>query len=369
LPGNPEESEILAGDTVALTWDFPRALSAEFQWYRNDKPISSELGPRYVFRPGADDARIHDFRAEARLPNGDRLTTRRMRVRVLSPAPPIIGRQSGDTTVPLGGNTVFRIAASGLQPLAYQWYRNDKPVAGANGPVFTLVPAAVTEGGRFHCEVKDRQGRSGRSRPAILIVKPGPDEEASLPQGLSLGPKVGVNVSDFYQDPSAPSRSENKLNLLQAGVGAAWRLSPVWGLQADLLYSRKGVTYLFDDHTSVYDLDYLELPLLLRARLGKWMPKAPLSLVAGGYGALLLGATSEDDWNDWKGSETLEGFETLDYGAVLGLYWQFGAFSVESRYTLGLAPLQTGGPGEARTNGVFSAMVGFTLFTALEGPR
>jgi hypothetical protein len=129
------------------------------------------------------------------------------------------------------------------------------------------------------------------------------------------------------------------------------------------------VTYLFDDHTSVYDLDYLELPLLVRARLGKWMPKAPLSLVAGGYGALLLGATSEDDWNDWKGSETLEGFETLDYGAVLGLYWQFGAFSVESRYTLGLAPLQTGGPGEARTNGVFSAMVGFTLFTALEGPR
>jgi hypothetical protein len=190
-----------------------------------------------------------------------------------------------------------------------------------------------------------------------------------LPQGITLGLKVGLNVSDFYQDPSAPARSETKLNLLQAGAAAVWRLSPVWALEADLLYSRKGVSYVFDDHGSVYDLDYAELPLLVKARLGKWMPKAPLSLVAGGYGALLISAVREDDWNDWKGNETLSGFETFDYGAVLGLSWQFGAFSVESRYSLGLAPMEPGGAGEARMNGAFSAMVGFTLFTALEGPR
>jgi hypothetical protein len=369
LPGNPEAAEILAGDTVALTWDFPRALSAEFQWYRNEKPISSELGARYVFRPGPDEARIHDFRAEVRLPSGDRISTRTIRVRVVRPAPPAIGPQSGDTTVPLGGNVVLRIAASGLQPLAYQWHRNDKPIPGAKGPVFTFVPTAVTEGGRYYCEVKDRQGRSGRSRPVTLIVRPGPDEEAGLPSGLSLGPKAGINVSDFYRDPSGPARSDSKLNFLQAGIGADWRLSPVWALQADLLYSRKGVNYAFDDHTSVYDLDYVELPLMVRARIGKWIPKAPLSLVAGGYGAYLVGADRLDDWDTWKGNESLDGFASFDYGAVLGLSWQFGDFSVESRYTLGLAPLEAGGAGEGRMNGAFSAMVGFTLFTPLEGPR
>ena len=129
------------------------------------------------------------------------------------------------------------------------------------------------------------------------------------------------------------------------------------------------VDYEFADHTSAYDLDYLELPLLVRARLGKWMPKSPLSLLAGGYGGLLLQASREEDWGAWKGTESLEGFATFDYGPVVGMAWQFGILSAECRYALGLAAVESGGTGAQRRNGAFSAMVGLTLFTAQEGPR
>lgn len=369
LPGYPEEAEILAGDTVALAWKFPPGLDAEFQWYRNEKPVPSVRGPRYVFRPGRDDARVHIFRADARLPNGDRIATGQIRVKVLRPAPPEVGRQSGDTSVPEGGNAIFRVSATGLQPLSYQWHRNNRPIPGATGPSYTFVPSAISEGGQYHCEVKDKQGRKARSRPVTLVVAPGPGTESGLPLGLTLGPKLGLNVSDFYQDPAAPARSEYKVNYLQAGLGAAWQFRPGWALLADLLFSRKGVVYDFPDHAATYDLDYLELPLLMRARLGKRTAKAPLSLLAGGYGAMLLRAQRQEDWGTWNGSEALDAFETFDYGPVAGMSWQFGGFWVEWRYSLGLAALEADGAGERRRNGAFSAMVGLTLFAAQEEPR
>lgn len=369
LPGYPEEAEIMAGDSVALAWKFPPSLKAEFQWYRNEQPIPSVRGPRHVFRPGQDEARIHVFRADARLPNGDRIATGQMRVTVLRPAPPVLGRQSGDTTVPVGGNAIFRVAASGLNPLSYQWHRNNKPIAGATGPNYTFVPSTASEGGRYHCEVTDKQGRSARSRPIGLVVKPGPDMEAGLPQGLTVGAKVGLNVSDFYRDRVSPVPAEFKVNFLQAGLGSAWQLHPAWALQVDMLFSRKGVVYDFPDHTATYDLDYLEAPLVVRARLGKWMPKSPVSLLAGGYGALLIRAIRDEDWGVWKGTETLEDFKTFDYGPVVGISWQIGMLTAEWRYALGMAALESDGTGEPRMNGSFSAMVGLTLFTAQEGPR
>jgi hypothetical protein len=359
----------MAGDSVVLAWKFPPALKAEFRWYRNEKPLPSARGPRHVFRPGPDDARIHVFRADARLPNGDRIATDPLRVKVLRPAPPVLGRQSGDTSVPVGGNAIFRVSATGLKPLSFQWHKNNQPIPGATGPDYTFSPSAVSEGGRYHCEVKDKQGRSARSRPVALVVKPRPDQEADLPQGLMAGPKLGINVSDFYRDRASEAPAEFKVNYLQAGLGATWQLLPAWALQAELLFSRKGVLYDFPDYTATYDLDYLEAPLLVRVRLGKWMPKSPLTLLAGGYGALLVRATREEDWGDWKGTESLEDFELFDYGPIVGMSWQFGMLSVEWRYAMGMAALEADNSGEPRMNGVFSAMVGLTLFTAQEGPR
>lgn len=366
--GTPEEAEIMAGDTLALAWKFPAALDAEFQWYRNEKPVASARGRRHVFRPGADDARIHVFRADVRLPNGDRLATGQIKVKVLRPEPPDILRQSGDTAVPEGGNAILRIGATGLQPLAFQWFKNGKPIPGAMGTFFSFVPSSVSEGGQYHCVVADRSGRSAKSRPVALIVKPGPEKEGGLPQGLAVGPRVGLNVSDFYRDPRAPAPSEFNWNFIHAGLGVSWQIQPTWALQSELIFTRKGVVYDFGDHTSTYALDYLEWPLLARVRLGRWMPKSPLSLVAGGYGALLVNAAREEDWGAWKGTETLDALEVIDYGAVMGISWQFGVLSAEFRYTLGLAPLETGA-GDPRMNGALSAMVGMNLFTAQEGPR
>lgn len=367
LSGFPEESEIMAGDTLELAWTFPRAVEAGFKWYRNENPVPAAKGRRFVFRPGPGDIRTHVFRAEVLLRNGDRIATEQLRVKVLRPEPPDIGRQSGDTSVPVGGDAIFRISATGLQPLSFQWYKDRKPVAGAIGPNYTFKPSAVSQGGLYQCKVTDKQGRTALSRSVTLVVKPELETDAVMPRSLSLAPRFGFNVSDFYRDRASTVDAGFKLNFLQAGLGSTWQLGPGWALQADLLFSRKGVEYAFPDYMSSYHLDYLEMPVLLRMRLGKRMPSLVPSLVAGGYGALLITATVDEDWGSWKGTESMNGFEAFDYGAVAGLSWQFGLLTMEWRYALGFAELEAAG--EPRMNGAFSAMVGFTLFTTQEGPR
>jgi hypothetical protein len=89
---------------------------------------------------------------------------------VLRPAPPVIARQSGDTTVPIGGTALFRISASGLQPLSYQWYRNGKAVRRATKASYPLT--ADNLGAAITVKVTGRKaGYTTRSSVSVPTAK------------------------------------------------------------------------------------------------------------------------------------------------------------------------------------------------------
>jgi hypothetical protein len=370
LSGWPEEERVAAGDTLRLKWKFPRGLAgARFRWFRNEKPVPEAQGASYLYAPTLQDTRVHVFRAEAQLPNGDILPTGQIRVRVVKPAAPRIVQQSKDTTVPEGGDVIFKVKAEGMEPLAYKWYRNGKAIPGASKTFYSFVPSSIYEGGEYQCEVTDRLGVAARSRKATLVVRPGPGSESGFPSYLTVSAKAGVNASDFYQDGGAYPGSSYQWNFLQAGLQAVWQIRPRWSVQSDLLYSRKGVSRAFSDHDNTLTLDYLEVPLLLRIRLGKPLQRMPLDLLAGGYGAYLIQGESEEDWGAWKGVKAVQGFESWDYGAVMGMAWQVGALSLEWRYSLGFADLSGGTLRAPRTIGAVSGMIGFTFLTSQEAAR
>jgi hypothetical protein len=371
ITGTPLDGRVTAGDTLTLRWKFPPGLmDVRFRWFRNDKPVPEAKGAAYLFSPVLEDARVHVFRAEAQLPNGDILPTGEIRVRVVTPAPPVISRQTGDTAVPEGGDAIFKIKASGMQPLGYQWYRNGKAIPGATQTFYTFVPSSINESGHYHCDVTDRLGAVARSRDAVMFVKPGPGSDSRLLRSITFAAKAGVNAADFHRDDKSPAPSRYKWNFVQVGLQAGWQFQPAWSLQADLLYSRKGVGHEFSDYSTVVTLDYLECPLMLRYRIGKkWLPKSPLNLSAGGYGAYLVGAENEVDWGAWKGTETARGFGDWDYGPALGMIWQVGMLSFEWRYSMGLADLRGGAADGPVMIGALSGMIGFNLFTPPETAR
>jgi hypothetical protein len=69
-------------------------------------------------------------------------------------AAPVITQQPVNQTIFLGDPTTFLVAASGSEPLEYQWFRNGVPLAAADECLLHLLcPAATTA--RFSVSVSN----------------------------------------------------------------------------------------------------------------------------------------------------------------------------------------------------------------------
>jgi glucose/arabinose dehydrogenase len=83
---------------------------------------------------------------------------------------PFITTQPVSQTVSVGQTAVFTVAASGAQPLSFQWQRDGVNISGANTPTLTLPNVMLTDdGARVSCVVSNSFG-SATSDAATLHV-------------------------------------------------------------------------------------------------------------------------------------------------------------------------------------------------------
>lgn len=82
---------------------------------------------------------------------------------------PVIITQPVSQTATAGSAVTFVAAAEGTQPLTYQWYFNDQPLAGQNTPVLTLSSVTSANAGRYGLEVTNLPGQV-YSQEAVLTV-------------------------------------------------------------------------------------------------------------------------------------------------------------------------------------------------------
>jgi glucose/arabinose dehydrogenase len=93
-----------------------------------------------------------------------------VRVQFTGNAAPQITQHPQDRTVAVGQPASFTVAASGVQPLAYQWRRDGVDVPGATSPTFTLAAAAAADDGATFSAVVTNDFGSAESNPATLTV-------------------------------------------------------------------------------------------------------------------------------------------------------------------------------------------------------
>ena len=142
------------------------------------------------------------------------------RIRVITPpAAPAIDEHPTSQTIASGSSVAFAAAASGPEPMTYQWEKNGVAIAGATSPTLVIRNATAADAGAYDCIVTNLIGTT-TSRAASLAIT-----ETSNPGrivNLSVRATAGMDgmplIAGFYIGGSGTTGSGN---LLLRGVGPA----------------------------------------------------------------------------------------------------------------------------------------------------
>lgn len=183
---------------------------------------------------------------------------------------------------------------------------------------------------------------------ALALAAPVADAEGAL----QVETKFGFNFAKFEGD-VAPGAA--KKTGFTGGVGVGVPLSPWFSIQPELWYVMKGTSYgtisdpmvdgttHFGTYEVVFAVDYLELPVLARTRMGSG-PVRPVLMAGPVVGWKVLEKFRLIGLDDSEIEAPNHAGRALDFGATAGFALEFGPYPacvvLEGRYTRSLTNIQ-----------------------------
>ncbi len=136
------------------------------------------------------------------------------------------------------------------------------------------------------------------------------------------------------------------------GVRKDFKLAPIFSLNTGILYVQKGATFKFGDAESEWELDYLELPVGLKAKLG------PVFATAGLSANIRINSQI-----DGEKTSDIEDFDVNAFAlsSSLGLGVKILMFSVDARWQYGFTDIISDNDGDAVNNNYFLIGLGFGI--------
>jgi hypothetical protein len=191
-------------------------------------------------------------------------------------------------------------------------------------------------------------------------------------QGVVVGAKGGLTFANISTDDSDLSSSDTR-NGIVAGLFLQIGLGEILALQPEVLYAQKGFSDEEDGVDLTAEFDYIEIPLLLKARFGGESSVRP-ALYAGPVISFESscsisgeegGVSAEVDCD--LADLEFEDRKTTDFGVAFGGELQFDVSEsvvalVDARYALGLSDLASDiADAESVKTKVFSVMAGLGI--------
>ena len=184
---------------------------------------------------------------------------------------------------------------------------------------------------------------------------------------LGLDFKVGLNLAKFCGEKAFEWEDlggENKMNIgMIADMGFGLRIGDYFTLQPEVLFSQKGMETIWEGESIMFNLGYLEIPVLLKVNIpaGRVSPSFYLGPALG----ILLYAK---DVYKGKKENIKKDHENIDFGITLGgeisVIAGPGRIIIDTRWTRGLIYMDKGSTlfyRDGMMNRVFSILVGYGI--------
>jgi hypothetical protein len=230
----PASQAVATGSSVTLSVVATGTPTPNFQWFRNDRPISGANSASYTI----NSAQISDagsYVVALANPAGFVVSTPAL-LGVAKANAVTVTTAPANQTVNAGANVTFAVAATGTA-LTYQWQFNDHNIAGATSPTLAINTVGPTAAGTFTAVISDATGVEAVEPATLTVVT-----NARL-ANLSVRGLVG-SASERLTVGFVIGGSDQKSILLR-GVGPTLTTFGVTGVLAtpDLtLYSGQGKT-------------------------------------------------------------------------------------------------------------------------------
>jgi len=88
-------------------------------------------------------------------------------------SPPLITKEIADVSLEVGDSLALQVAAAGLEPITYSWFKDGAPFPNTNGPVLVIRPLQLSDAGNYQARASNALG-TAMSRSASVRVLPAP---------------------------------------------------------------------------------------------------------------------------------------------------------------------------------------------------
>lgn len=181
---------------------------------------------------------------------------------------------------------------------------------------------------------------------------------------ISLGPKIGVNLSRLSTDLKEVAASIKEEGKSGFQIGAFARIGGMTYLQPELLYSVKGGSYSYTDAdgkvvNGAYDFNSFDIPLMIGHKIIPG-PFFNIRLFAGPVASFKTKESSKFTIDGIEQSFERKNLSTAHWGGAVGTGMDFLMFTFDVRYEFGLNNI-SGEPGQILKNRVFNISLGWKI--------
>jgi hypothetical protein len=173
------------------------------------------------------------------------------------------------------------------------------------------------------------------------------------------GVRVGLNLANLSGNDVSDLGDTDMRSGLVVGLFGVVPLNENIAFQPEVLFSQQGAKLEDGSDDATIKLDYLQVPLLARFRLGM-SPSAPVHALFGPSFGFRTNAEVDVNGETIDDNDEFEDqTESFDIGLVAGIGVNAGPAVVDARYMWGLRNIDKTGDGSEVKNRVFSISVGF----------